>query len=149
MSIFWNKLRTVCLLVLLCAGLARPLLAAVPSAGVDDDQAFKDAIYVSATDTDPIKLAHYPKVITAVVDGRYTMVEVSLDGHSNRENVNIEGFRVYQGDKILTKFLMKSEFHPYHCIFYLNPQKFPKGTTLTLVTFCAVDGSFKRDFVVE
>lgn len=137
----------VCLLVLLCW--AQPAWAEVPKGGVDDDAVLTASVVVTSEDTDPTKNAHYPQVKTTVVNGQHTMIEIWLSGHSNRENQNIEGFRIYRNGAIVTKYLMKSEFHPYHFIAYLDPQKFPKGTPLTLVTYCTVDGAFKRDFVVE
>lgn len=137
----------VLLLLALLVSSACSLWAAAPAEGVNDDEIATAAILITAQDTEPSKNAHFCTVSTDR-NGQTLAIEVLLN-HSKEPDQDIEAFRIYQDSTIITKFLTKPEWHPYHFIAYLNGEKFPAGTQLILVTNCNVDGPYKQEFVVR
>ena len=130
---------------LLLALLSGPALAAAAD-GVDDAEVLQSAIWLTDP-ADPSQNAHWTSVNVQVREDAMA-VECWLLDHPKEPDHSLEGFRIYSGDQIVHKYIMKPEWHPYHFVAFLNKERFPSGSKLVVLTNCANDGAYKQEFTV-
>lgn len=143
------RIQTFLALIMFCVlmGAATRLHADEPEV-VPDDKLLETAVSTSEGDWDEGKRLHYPKVVLfqrGLEPNKEVAMQVVLANHTRVADNHIEGFRVYQGKDLLCKFLLTEEVVGHEFTLYFNAQKYPPGTTFTLVVNCVKDGPFKRE----